>query len=140
MMFLFRTFTLFLFLTNNIISSSTVEEKRVYNNIITIQNLSKKWNLNKYKYSIFSEAPSDVEKNDFIHLKSDMTFDSVSEGELESGQWRLAVEKKRIYLSRKGEEGELVFIINELSSNQLVLIIDDPSDEGAKNLKIYFKS
>ena len=46
---------------------------------------------------------------------------------------------KRIYLSNKNEEGELVFIINQLKENRLVLIIDDPSDSDAQYLKIHFK-
>lgn len=107
---------------------------------ITIQNLSKKWNLEKYKVSFFEEAPEEKEKNDYIHLKSDMTFSSISEGAFEIGTWRLDVKKKRIYLSEKGAEGELVFIINNLSSQKLVLIIDDPADSDAQYLKIHFKN
>lgn len=106
---------------------------------LSIQNLSKKWKLDKYKVSFFSEAPAANEKNDYIHLKSDLTFDSISEGEFESGNWRLDANKKRIYLSNKSEEGELVFIIDKLKSNKLVLIIDDPSDSDAQYLKIHFK-
>ncbi|MFK7905112.1 MAG: hypothetical protein AB8B69_08305 [Chitinophagales bacterium] len=107
---------------------------------LNTQNLSKKWKLDKYTYSIFSENPSEKEKNDYLHLKSDMTFDDVSEGEKDSGQWRLNIPEKRIYLSKNGEEGELVLIIDGLFENQLILIIEDPSDEDADNFKIHFKS
>lgn len=106
---------------------------------ITIQNLAKKWKLDKYKVSFFSEAPAENEKNDYIHLKSDMTFDSISEGVFEGGNWRLDAKKQRIYLSKKNETGELVFIIDELKPKKLVLIIDDPSDSDAQYLKIHFK-
>ena len=68
-----------------------------------------------------------------------MTFDSVSEGVRDDGRWRLDASKKRIYLSIKGEAGELEFIVDSLSSDELILIIDAPSDSDAKNLKIYFK-
>jgi hypothetical protein len=106
---------------------------------LTIQNLSKKWKLDKYKVSFFSEAPAENEKNDYIYLKSDLTFDSISEGEFEAGRWRLDAKKKRIYLSKKNEVGEIVFIIDEIEPKKLVLIIDDPSDSDAQYLKIHFK-
>ncbi len=106
---------------------------------ITIQNLSKKWKLEVYKVYFFSEAPAENEKNDYIYLKSDLTFDSVSEGKFEAGNWRLNAKKKRIYLSKKNEAGEIVFIIDELETKKLVLVIDDPSDSDAQYLKIHFK-
>ncbi|MFT5254238.1 MAG: hypothetical protein ACI87N_003305 [Flavobacteriales bacterium] len=106
---------------------------------ITVQNLSKKWRLDKYKVSFFSEAPAENEKDDYIYLKPDLTFDSISEGKFEAGRWRLDAKKKRIYLSKKNEAGEIVFIIDELKPEKLVLIIDDPSDSDAQYLKIHFK-
>lgn len=107
---------------------------------ITVQNLSKKWKLDKYKYSIFAEAPSEKEKKDYIFFKPDLTFNSVSEGLNESGNWRLDAKKRRIYLSQEGGEGELILIVDDLSSDRLVLIIDDPSDSEIKNLKIFYKN
>jgi hypothetical protein len=106
---------------------------------ITVQNLSKKWKLEVYKVYFFSEAPAENEKNDYIYLKSDLTFDSVSEGKFEAGRWRLDAKRKRIYLSKKNEVGEIVFIIEELEPKKLVLVIDDPSDSDAQYLKIHFK-
>lgn len=113
--------------------------KAINTSSLNIQNLAKKWQLHKYKYLIFSEDPAENERGDYIHLKLDMTFESVSEGVKEHGNWRLDVQKKRIYLSKIGDSEELVFIVKKLSKKDLVLIIDDPSDEDAKNLKIYFK-
>ncbi|MFT6335326.1 MAG: hypothetical protein ACI86M_001455 [Saprospiraceae bacterium] len=106
---------------------------------ITIQNLSKKWKLDKYKVSFFSEDPAQNEKDDYINLKSDLTFESISEGEFGVGSWRLNGKKKRIYLSKENEEGEIVFIIDKLRTKKLILIIDDPSDSDAQYLKIHFK-
>ncbi|MFT6358724.1 MAG: hypothetical protein ACJAYJ_002950 [Saprospiraceae bacterium] len=106
---------------------------------ITIQNLSKKWKLEEYKVYFFSEAPAENERNDYIYLKSDLTFDSISEGEFEAGRWRLDAKKKRIYLSKENVAGEIAFIIDELEPEKLVLIIDDPSDSDAQYLKIHFK-
>lgn len=107
---------------------------------ISVQNLSKNWKFKKYKFWMYSEAPSQKEKNDYIHLSSNMTFTSRSMGEYDIGKWRLDTKKKRIYLSKKNATGELIFIIDDLSDKQLVLIIDDPSDSDAQYLKIYFKN
>ena len=115
-----------------------VFQTRNINNSITIQNLSKKWQLEKYKVFFYQEAPAENEKNDYIHLNDNMTFTSVSEGVFDEGNWRLDVAKKRLYLSKQKEEGELVLIIDDLKEKQLVLIIDDPSDSDAQYLKIYF--
>ena len=107
---------------------------------LNVQNLSKKWIFEKYTVSWFTENPSEKEKNDYIHLSSNMTFSSISEGEYEKGSWKLNASKKRIFLSKKNEKGHLTFIVNELTKNKLVLVIDDPSDEDAQYLKIHFKN
>jgi len=109
-------------------------------NPITIDNLSRKWTLEKYSYLFFSEDPAPKERNDYILLKSDLSFESVSEAKYDSGKWRLDTEEKRIYLSKKGEDDELIFIIHELTDERLILIIDDSSDSDTKNLKIHFKN
>ena len=107
---------------------------------VSVEALSKKWKLEKYAYLVFSEAPEAVEKNDYLLLKSNLFFESVSEGKYEEGSWRLDTESKRIYLTQEGAEDELVFIIDELRDDELVLIIDNPADEDAQYLKIHFKS
>ncbi len=107
---------------------------------ITVKNLSRRWELDKYQYLIFSELPTIEEQGDYLYLNSDMTFSSVSEGELETGKWRLDVPQKRLYLSQAETTGALVLIIHELSPNRLVISIDDPSDADAKKLKIHFKN
>lgn len=108
--------------------------------VITVENLSKKWKLEKYSYLSFSEAPEQQEQNDYISLKSDMSFESISEGLKDAGKWRLNAKEKRIYLFKQGETNELTFIINGLSETVLVLSLDAPDDKDAKNLKIHFKS
>jgi len=69
-----------------------------------------------------------------------MTYTSISEGELAEGDWTLNVEEKKISLTNPEEEGALTFIINELTTDKLILLIDDPTDKDAKNLKIIFES
>ena len=70
--------------------------------------------MDKYKFWFYTESPSEKEKSDYINLKNDMTFSSVSEGDFDTGKWRLYSSKKRIYLSKKNEKRELIFIINQL--------------------------
>ena len=130
----------FVLVSSNTETSSVERMERSSNSPITVQRLAKKWNLEKYKYLIFSEAPAEKERNDYLHLKANMTFSSISEGEMETGKWKLDTLRKRIFLAKAGESEEMVLIIDHLSSHQLVLIIDDPSDEEAKNLKIFFKN
>ena len=109
------------------------------NSSLTVKNLAYKWLLDQYEVLGFSESPSAEEKNDYLHLKPDMTFSSISEGILERGKWRLNAQKTRIYLSKEGEPGALVFIIKAVKQDQLILIIDDPDDFEAKYLEIHFK-
>lgn len=107
---------------------------------LSAEALSKKWKLEEYSYLFFTEAPETQEMNDYLFLKNDMSFTSISEGLYEEGKWRLDVAKKRIYLSKKGDNEALVFIVDDLNGNELVLIIDDPEDGGIGELKIHFKS
>lgn len=104
---------------------------------ISVQSLSKKWKLEEYNYYGYTETPSKKERNDFIELKSDMTYSCISEGVFGGGIWKLDVKTKRISLM-EGDE-EMRFFIDDLSDNQLTLILDDPSEKEAKNLKIVFK-
>jgi len=122
------------------ISPKHQQSNTVEGNHITVEKLSKKWQLSNYKYLIFSEEPSEKEKNDFLHFSSDMTYTSISEGVFEKGEWTLDKEQKKMHLNAMEKDGVLTFFIDKLSSNQLVLIIDDPTDKEAKNLKIIFKN
>ena len=112
----------------------------LYANPITVSHLSKKWKLEKYSYLLFSEDPEKKEQHDYILLKQDMSFESVSEGKYKKGKWRLNIKDKRIYMLNDGEKEELVFIIDELNDHELILMIDDPSDSDSKDLKIHFNS
>jgi hypothetical protein len=86
----------------------------------------------------FSESPSEEEINDFLNLSLNMTFTSFSEGKHESGDWVL--NEKKIVLSKKNEEQNLYLIVKKITNNELVLTIDDPSDEEVKYLQIHLKN
>jgi len=107
---------------------------------LTIQNLSKKWVLKEYRVLFYSEAPDQKEKGDYLHLQPDMTFKSITEGEYEEGNWKLDSAKKQIILTKKGVTGKLIFIVEELSQDKLVMTIHDPNDSEAQYLKIHFQA
>lgn len=130
------TITLFAVLATVGLSSMTYGQDIIKSDI-SVENLSKKWKLEEYNYYGYTDTPSKKEENDFIDLKSDMTYSSISEGMFSSGIWKLDLKSKRISLI-EGDE-EIRFFIDDLSDNQLTLILDDPSEKEAKNLKIVFK-
>jgi len=134
-----KLLTSMLLLLGSMSNETFIEAPTSKSSSITIEKLSKKWKLDKYKYFFFSEAPAENERGDYIHLKSDMTFDSVSEGIRDVGNWQLDADKKRIYLTQDGDDEALVFIIDKLKTKKLILIIDDATDPDTKNLKIHFK-
>lgn len=105
---------------------------------LNVDNLSKKWELVGYEIFFLQESPEPQEAHDYLHLFSDLTFESVSEGVYERGKWRL--QSQRIHLSQNGESGELVLKIVDLTQDQLTLIIEDAQDEDAQYLHILFKS
>ena len=109
------------------------------NEEITVKNIAKSWKLVKYIYQGESAPLPEEEKKDYTIFKSDMTFKMLSEGKPYTGKWRLDANKKRIYLFRTGEEGEYAVIIDTLTTDQLIIIIDDPSDDFAKDLKIVYQ-
>lgn len=102
---------------------------------VTKSNLSKMWKLEKYEVLWIDYDLEDNEKNDYMHLKPDMTFESVDEGEYGTGKWKLVTENKEQYLVLMGTQGELRLIIDELRTDRLVLVIDD---EEFIDLEIHF--
>lgn len=139
MTYLIKLSTLLLLFTSNIQPTDT-RSAVTLNGDVTVQKLSKKWKLEKYKYLFFSEDPEEKEKNDYIHLKSNMTFSSITEGDYDEGTWELDAKNSCIILKSESEEGVLPFIVEELTSNKMVLYIYDPSDDEAEDLKIHFKA
>ena len=116
-------------------------QKMPYNGIeLTIENLSKKWLLDKYVVLGSSYPPEANEKKDFIHLKSDKSYESISEGQAEKGGWKLFKSSKKLRLTSNTQAGQLEFNIIELTAESLVLVIIDPSDSDAQYVNIHFKS
>lgn len=102
--------------------------------------LEQRWDLDHYSLFGFSYDPDDEERNDYIHLHADGSYSSISEGNYEEGRWSYTSAKKAIALSKRGEQGQLLLIIEKLSSERLVVHIEDPNDSDTKYLKIHFNS
>lgn len=102
--------------------------------------LCQKWYLEEYIYWVFTEAPDEVERNDYLQINHDFTYQSISEGVFEEGFWKLDQDKKSIHLNQEATSEELVFLIQTLTSNELIVNIHYPEDYEARHFKIHFKS
>lgn len=104
---------------------------------VTITNLSKNWKLDKYEIFWIDYDPEENEKNDYLNLKPDFTYESIDEGEYGVGTWSLTAEGKDHFLNLKSEEGEIRMLVDELEVNHMVLIIDH---EELFDLEIHFRT
>jgi len=93
------------------------------------ETLCKKWYLEKYKVMRVDYEPEEKEKNDYILLKSDMTYVSVNEGVKSSGKWSYKDDKNYFTMYNKKGEG-LKILVDELKANKMVLNIDIKEMDG----------
>ena len=96
----------------------------------------KKWYLEGYIYWGVTLSPDDIEKNDFIHLKTDNTFSSIDEGQFEKGTWKWNPKNKTIYLYNESSKEPLSLKLVELSNSLLIVILEDEED----SIKVKFKA
>lgn len=93
------------------------------------ETLCKKWYLEKYEVMWVDYEPEEKEKNDYILLKSDMTYASLDEGTKTFGKWTFNTEEN--YFTMFNDKGEgIKIIINKLSINKMVLNIDIKEMDG----------
>ena len=91
--------------------------------------LCKKWYLEKYEIFWIDYEPEEKEKNDYIHLKSDMTYISIDEGEFSTGKWTYNAAKKHFILFDDKGEG-LKFIVDELKDSVMTVNVDIEEMDG----------
>ncbi len=107
-----------------------------FSQILNKKTLCKKWYLEKYEVMWIDYEPQANEKNDFIHLKTNMTYTSVDEGKLTTGKWAYnQTEKYFILYDEKGEG--LRFFVDELKDDKMILVVDIDEMDG---IYIYFKT
>lgn len=103
---------------------------------LTEKTLCKKWDLEKYVVMWVDYEPEENEQNDYIMLKSDMTYTSIDEGILTSGKWTMHADEN--YFLMYDEKGEgIKFIVSELEEEKMVLSIDLEELDG---VDIHFTS
>lgn len=82
--------------------------------------LCKKWHLEKYEIYWIDYAPDDNEKNDYIWLKTDMSYESIDEGEYSEGKWAYSDSDNYFILYDESDEG-LKFFVQELTSGRMIV-------------------
>lgn len=90
--------------------------------------LCKKWHLEKYEIFWVDYEPEEKERNDYIWLKEDLTYQSIDEGKLTKGKWSFNPKKKTFTLLNQKGEG-IDFKIEKLTANKLVVEMDDKEME-----------
>jgi hypothetical protein len=100
-----------------------------FSQTLNTETLCKKWYLEKYEVMWVDYEPEEKEKNDYILLKSDMTYVGLDEGVKTSGKWTFNTEKN--YFTMFNDKGEgIKFFIDKLSMNKMVLNIDIKEMDG----------
>jgi hypothetical protein len=94
-----------------------------FSQTVNKETLCQKWYLEKYEVVWVDYEPEEKEKNDYILLKSDMTYVSVDEGIKTLGEWTFNIEKN-YFTMFNGKGDGLKIIVDKLSINKMVLNID----------------
>ncbi|AFU68368.1 hypothetical protein P700755_001469 [Psychroflexus torquis ATCC 700755] len=100
-----------------------------FSQTLNTETLCKKWYLEKYEVMWVDYEPEEKEKNDYMLLKSDMTYMGLDEGIKTAGKWTFNTEKN--YFTMFNDKGEAInFFIDKLSMNKMVLNIDIKEMDG----------
>ena len=100
-----------------------------FSQTVNKETLSKKWYLEKYEVMWVDYEPDEKEKNDYILLKTDMTYVSVDEGKETSGKWTFNTEKN--YFTMFNNKRDVIkMIVDKLSINKMVFKIDIKEMDG----------
>lgn len=86
----------------------------------------KKWNIDDYIYLGFSFSPEENEKNDYLHFRSDGTFQSNEEGKIEHGKWKWEAEKRSLVLMQ-GDESIAIEVVT-VAKHELILRFEEDGD------------
>ena len=100
-----------------------------FSQTVNKETLCKKWYLEKYEVMWVDYEPDEKEKNDYILLKTDMTYVSVDEGIKTSGKWTFNTEKNYFTMFNNKRDG-IKITIDKLSINKMVLNIDIKEMDG----------
>jgi hypothetical protein len=100
-----------------------------FSQTVNKETLCKKWYLEKYEVMWVDYEPDEKEKNDYLLLKSDMTYVSLDKGIETSGKWTFNIEEN--YFTMFNEKGDgIKMIVDKLSINKMVFKIDIKEMDG----------
>jgi len=100
-----------------------------FSQTVNKETLCKKWYLEKYEVMWVDYEPDEKEKNDYIMLKSDMTYVSLDKGIETLGKWTFNTEEN--YFTLFNEKGDgIKMIVDKLSINRMVFKIDIKEMDG----------
>ena len=100
-----------------------------FSQTVNKETLCKKWYLEKYEVMWVDYEPDEKEKNDYILLKTDMTYVSLDEGIKTSGKWTFNTEKNYFTMFNNKRDG-IKITIDKLSINKMVLNIEIKEMDG----------
>lgn len=100
-----------------------------FSQTVNRETLCKKWYLEKYEVMWVDYEPDEKEKNDYILLKTDMTYVNVDEGIETSGKWTFNTEKNYFTMFNNKRDG-IKITIDKLSINKMVLNIEIKEMDG----------
>jgi hypothetical protein len=100
-----------------------------FSQTVNKETLCKKWYLEKYQVLWVDYEPDEKEKNDYILLKTDMTYVSVDEGIKTSGKWTFNTEKNYFTMFNNKRDG-IKITVDKLSIYKMVLNIEIKEMDG----------
>lgn len=105
-----------------------------FSGIIHAQELKKEdltglWHIEKYEIGNSFYKPTKKDKDDFIHINSDRSLVSKSDGIKENGKWTLNIATKTILLTNSNNESLKATII-QLKKEKLVLYYHNKELKG----------
>jgi hypothetical protein len=100
-----------------------------FSQTVNKETLCKKWYLEKYEVLWVAYEPDEKEQNDYLLLKSDMTYVSVDEGIKTSGKWTFNTKKNHFTMFNNKRDG-IKITIDTLSISKMVLNIDIKEMDG----------
>jgi hypothetical protein len=100
-----------------------------FSQTVNKETLCKKWYLEKYQVLWVDYELDEKEKNDYILLKTDMTYVSVDEGIKTSGKWTFNTEKNYFTMFNNKRDG-IKITVDKLSINKMVLNIEIKEMDG----------
>jgi hypothetical protein len=87
----------------------------------------KRWDFMGYVYSGITFSPS-ILSNDYLYLNSDGTFSRIYKGTYQIGRWRWLDSTKQLKLYKTNMEESIVFKVNKITSNDLLITFKEQND------------